>query len=99
MKFRIFLAFYILTYGFTFGQTKVKYTMSAEAHALMCPFLSPQLMNLLTKNGAEGIYKDETLQLHFTTSKEKELTDDTLLKYVDLIGYDPKMFKISRIEE
>ena len=56
-------------------------------------------MDLLTKKGAEGIYKDSTLAVHFTTPKEKGLTDDFILKLVDEIGYDPRMFKIARKEE
>ena len=81
------------------GQNKINYTVTADAHALMCPFLSPKFMDLLTRKGAEGIYKDSTLAVHFTTPKEKGLTDDFILKLVDEIGYDPRMFKIARKEE
>jgi hypothetical protein len=77
----------------------VKYTLFGEAHALMCPFLSPKLMDLLTKKGAEGIYKDESLLVHFTTSKEKELSDELIFKLIDEIGYEPKNFKITRTYE
>lgn len=83
----------------TWGQKKVLYTMSAEAHALMCPHLSPKLMDLLTKKGAEGIYKDDQLLLHFTTSKEAELSDAYILQLVDQIGYEARHFKIQRTEE
>jgi len=82
-----------------FSQNKVKYTLFGEAHALMCPFLSPKLMDLLTKKGAEGIYKDESLLVHFTTSKEKELSDELIFKLIDEIGYEPKNFKITRTYE
>jgi hypothetical protein len=81
------------------GQKKVVYTISAEAHALMCPHLSPKLMALLTKKGAEGIYKDDQLLLHFTTSKEAELSDAYILQLVDQIGYEARHFKIQRTEE
>jgi len=81
------------------GQKKITYTVTADAHALMCPFLSPKFMDLLTKKGAEGIYKDSTLAVHFTTSKEATLSDEYILKLVDEIGYDPRMFKIARKEE
>jgi hypothetical protein len=56
-------------------------------------------MDLLTKKGAEGIYKDSTLAVHFTTLKEATLSDEYILKLVDEIGYDPRMFKIARKEE
>jgi hypothetical protein len=81
------------------GQKKITYTVTADAHALMCPFLSPKFMDLLTKKGAEGIYKDSTLAVHFTTTKEATLSDEYILKLVDEIGYDPRMFKIARKEE
>jgi hypothetical protein len=65
----------------------------------MCPFLSPKLMDLLTKKGAEGIYKDESLLIHFTSSKERELSDELIFKLIDEIGYEPKNFKITRTYE
>jgi hypothetical protein len=81
------------------AQTKIQYTVTAEAHALMCPFLSPKFMDLLTKKGAEGIYKDEQLAVHFTTSKDAPLSDELILTLVDEIGYDPRLFKVARKEE
>lgn len=56
-------------------------------------------MDLLTKKGAEGIYKDESLLVHFTTSKERELSDELIFKLIDEIGYEPKNFKIIRTYE
>ncbi len=73
--------------------------MSAEAHALMCPFLSPQLMDRLSKKGAQDVRKNESLQLLFTTTKEQELTDETLFKLIDAVGYESKNFTITRTYE
>jgi len=94
---------YILLLTLTFfcaqhssAQEKVNYTITAEAHALMCPFLSPKLMELLTKKGAEAIYKDEQLALHFYTAKSGEMSDDFILKLVEEIGYETRMFTIVR---
>jgi hypothetical protein len=56
-------------------------------------------MALLGKNGAEEVYKDDQLQVHFYTSKDKKLSDERILQLVDQIGYDPKLFKITRVEE
>ena len=81
------------------AQTKIQYTVTADAHALMCPFLSPKFMDLLTKKGAEGIYKDDQLAVHFTTPKEAPLTDELIMTLVDEIGYDPRLFKVARKEE
>lgn len=79
-----------------FSQGKVHYTLKADANALMCPFLSPQLMERLAQNGAVEVYKDSLIQLHFSTLKEKEFSDDFILKLVDDTGYQPKLFTILR---
>jgi hypothetical protein len=102
MKRILFLT--IFTFALTFSppsvaQEKVTYTITAEAHALMCPFLSPKLMDLLTKKGAEAIYKDEQLALHFFTSKTGEMSDELILKLVEEIGYETRMFTILRSYE
>ena len=94
----IFIVVLFLT-GLSYSQNPVKYSLYGEARALMCPFLSPKLMDLLTKKGAEGIYKDENLLVHFTTSKERELSDELIFKLIDEIGYEPKNFKITRTYE
>jgi hypothetical protein len=88
-----------LSYNSFAQSTLVKYVLSAEARALMCPFLSPKLIEALEKKGAEQVYKDEELKLHFTTKKENELSDEVILKVIDLVGYDPKYFKIDRVNE
>jgi hypothetical protein len=56
-------------------------------------------MTALGKNGAEDVYKDEQLQVHFYTSIDRKLSDERILQLVDQIGYDPKLFKITRVEE
>ena len=76
--------------------SKVRYTISASANALMCPFLSPQLMEKLTTSGADSIYKDDKLILHFITSKEKELVDIEINKMIEAVGYQSRNFKIFR---
>ena len=98
MKSIILISFLFIT-NFYFSQKTVKYSLYGEARALMCPFLSPKLMDLLTKKGAEGIYKDESLLVHFATSKERELSDELIFKLIDEIGYEPKNFKITRTYE
>lgn len=99
MKHILFLTTLVFTLTFSspsVAQEKVTYTITAEAHALMCPFLSPKLMDLLTKKGAEAIYKDEQLALHFFTSKAAEMSDELILKLVEEIGYETRMFSIVR---
>lgn len=82
-----------------YAQSKVNYTLSAEAHALMCPFLSPKLMDLITRKGATNVVRDEQMQLHFTTNIQTDWTDAFILDLVDQIGYDPKMFKVTKTYE
>jgi hypothetical protein len=102
MKKLILITVLFISFGATapvHAQSKVNYTITAEAHALMCPFLSPKLMELLTKKGAQSVIKDEQLALHFHTTKKDELSDEFILKLVDEIGYEPKHFKIVRTYE
>jgi len=84
---------------FTFSQKLVQYTLSSEAHALTCPFLSPQLMELTTKKGALDVKRNDQMQLIFYTKKELEFTDEFILNLVDQIGYEAKNFSIARKEE
>lgn len=98
-KLLFLLVSFSLLSSLSFGQHKVHYTINAEANALMCPFLSPQLMEKLTKKGAENVRKNESLQLLFTTTKEQELSDEALLKLIDDIGYQSKNFTIARSYE
>ena len=93
--------FFLLLCGlnfYSFGQTKIHYTLSADANALMCPYLSPKLMDLLAKKGATDLIKDEQMQLHFYTTKENEFTEIFILDLVDQIGYEPKNFHLKREE-
>lgn len=91
----LFLLFSVLTWSAS-AQTKLHYTLSAEAHALMCPYLSPKLMELLSKKGATDLSKDAQMQLHFYTTKENELSDTLIFDLIDQIGYEAKNFSIKR---
>jgi hypothetical protein len=75
---------------------KVRYEVSASANALMCPFLSPQLMDKLSKTGADSLYKDDKLILHFITTKQNEIDDIEINKMVEAVGYQSRNFKILR---
>lgn len=92
----ILIVLSIFCYLGVFSQSKVHYTLKAEANALMCPFLSPQLMERLAKHGAEEIFKDTLVQLHFSMPRETELSNDFILRLVDDIGYQSALFTISR---
>jgi hypothetical protein len=88
--------FILISSSFAISQQKVNYVISAEANALMCPFLAPKLMESLTKKGAENIIKDKNLLLHFSTSKDKEISDSLIFKLVNNIGYEAKKFHVNR---
>lgn len=94
-RYILFLLFSAVCWQIT-AQTKLHYTLSAEAHALMCPYLSPKLMDLLMKKGATDLSKDAEMQLHFYTTKENELSDALIFDLIDQIGYEPKNFSIKR---
>lgn len=84
-RYILLLLFSAITWHMT-AQSKLHYTLSGEAHALMCPYLSPKLMDLLTKKGATNLTKDAEMQLHFYTTKENELTDALIFDLIDQIG-------------
>jgi hypothetical protein len=98
-QFYTFLFFSSITASAVFGQTKVNYTLSADAHALMCPFMSPKLMDLISRKGASNVVRDDAMQLHFSTNIQTDWTNEFILDLVDQIGYDPKMFKVTKTYE
>jgi hypothetical protein len=98
MKYLTISLFLLLNSHLFSQESNVKYVITAEARALMCPFLSPKLIESLEKKGAKDVYKDEELKLHFTTKKESELSDEVIFKLIDNVGYEAKNFKIERIE-
>ncbi len=82
-----------------FSQNTSKYTITAEAKSLMCPYLSPKFISLLEKEGATNIIKHENHSITFETDREKQITDKRILELVDNVGYEPKLFKISIANE
>jgi hypothetical protein len=56
-------------------------------------------MDLVTRKGATNVVRDEQMQLHFTTNIQTDWTDAFILDLVDQIGYDPKMFKVTKTYE
>ncbi len=112
MKPLLFFLFFILISGYTLSQktnrkleiinqqnaslNKVRYEVSASANALMCPFLSPKLMDKLSKSGADSLYRDDKLILHFITTKDKEIQDVEINKIIEGTGYQSKNFRINR---
>ena len=88
----------LLSLNFSFGQ-KTNYTISAEANALMCPFLSPKLMTALENKGAKDMFKTTDLKLTFYCLPNEKISTEKILELVENIGYDPKQFKIETKEE
>jgi hypothetical protein len=83
----------------SYSQKKTNYIITAEANALMCPFLSPKLISSIEKNGGKSVVKTKELSLLFYCEKSTVLTEARILELVDDIGYDPRMFKVEMKEE
>ena len=81
------------------GQKKINYIITAEANALMCPFLSPKLMSSIEKNGGKSVVKTKELTLLFYCEQSNVLSEARILELVDNLGYDPRMFKVEMKEE
>lgn len=97
MKKIIFIGL-LFSVSICFGQ-KTNYIISANANALMCPFLSPKLMIALEKKGAKDILKTTDLKLTFYCLANEKISNEKILELVENIGYDPKQFKIETTEE
>ena len=81
------------------GQKKTNDIITAEANALMCPFLSPKLMSSIEKNGGKSVVKTKELTLLFYCEQSNVLSEARILELVDNLGYDPRMFKVEMKEE
>ena len=86
------LIFFVLSYLTCTSQ--INYKVTAEAKSLMCPFLSPKFMSLLEKEGAKKMLKHEDYSITFQMDNEKSISEKRILELVDIVGYEPKLFKI-----
>ena len=86
------LIFFVLSYLTCTSQ--INYKVTAEAKSLMCPFLSPKFMSLLEKEGAKKMLKHEDYSITFQMDNEKSISEKRILELVEIVGYEPKLFKI-----
>ena len=82
-----------------YSQKHTNYIITAEANALMCPFLSPKLISSIEKNGGKSVVKTKELTLLFYCEQSNVLSEARILELVDNLGYDPRMFKVEMKEE
>lgn len=73
----------------------VTYDLFGEAHALMCPFLSPQLISKLKLEGAKGFHRTADYHLLFKTDQAGFIPSSRILDLVEKTGYERKKFMIS----
>ena len=88
----IILIFFVASYLSCASQSNYKVT--AEVKSLMCPYLSPKFMSLLEKEGAKNMIKHEDYSITFQMDNEKSISEKRILELVDIVGYEPKLFKI-----
>ena len=86
------LLIFVISSSICFSQINYKFT--AEAKSLMCPYLSPKFMSLLEKEGAKKMLKHEDYSITFQMDNEKSISEKRILELVDIVGYEPKLFKI-----
>ena len=86
------LIFFVLSYLTCTSQ--INYKVTAQAKSLMCPYLSPKFMSLLEKEGAKKMLKHEDYSITFQMDNEKSLSEKRILELVEIVGYEPKLFKI-----
>ncbi len=73
----------------------VTYDLFGEAHALMCPFLSPQLIAKLKLEGATGFHRTSDYHLLFKTNQAGFISKSRVLELVEKTGYERNKFVIS----
>lgn len=70
------------------------YDLFGEAHALMCPFLSPQLQKRLENEGGRSFIKTKDLHLIFKVAKSNPISQERIMQLVDRTGYESKNFSV-----
>lgn len=86
------LLIFVISSSICFSQ--INYKVTAEAKSLMCPYLSPKFMSLLEKEGAKKMLKHEDYSITFQMDNEKSISEKRILELVEIVGYEPKLFKI-----
>lgn len=77
--------------------TLKQFDISAEAHAFMCPFLTPRYIEFISSNSDCKVVKTDDLVLHVYCFREDDLSEEELLKLADRVGYEPKNITIKRV--
>jgi hypothetical protein len=73
----------------------VTYDLFGEGHALMCPFLSPQLIGRIKQEGGRSFIRTSDYHLLFKTSDAGFIPVSRLLDLVQLVGYERKNFTLT----
>ena len=71
------------------------YDLFGEAHALMCPFLSPQLQKKIEKEGGRSFIKTSDLHLIFKVPSSSPISTERIMQLVDKTGYESKNFRLT----
>jgi hypothetical protein len=73
----------------------VSYDLFGESHALMCPFLSPQLISKLKSQGGVHFQRTSDYHLLFKTSRSGFISPSLILDMVERTGYERDKFLIT----
>jgi hypothetical protein len=66
------------------------YDISAEAHAFMCPFLSPKYMQRIHSLDSCKVWRTDDLVIHVEFSKPTTVNEEQLLLAAEKTGYERK---------
>jgi|LakMenEpi03Aug12_release.lakeMendotaPanAssembly.Ray.scaffolds.fasta_scaffold1066144_2 hypothetical protein len=101
MKLSSFFVFVFLFFGqFSAAQNQilgdsVTYDLFGEGHALMCPFLSPQLISRIKQDGGRSFIRTSDYHILFKTSGSEFIPASRILDIVQMVGYERKNFTLS----
>lgn len=102
MKIKIILAFFSLLIISEDVKGQVdktratnSFVMTAEGNGFMCPFLTPQLINVIEKNMGCKVEKTNKYELLLNCLESKEIQPDQLIDLAEKIGFQRKMIHVS----
>lgn len=72
------------------------YSIVADAHGFMCPFLTPKYIDRIKTFCNCSVQKDEQLTIHVFCHKNDSTNEAVLLNFAELIGYERKNIHVKR---
>lgn len=77
----------------------VTYEIKGDAHAFMCPFLTPKFMDAIKEMCDCTVSKSPDLVIHVQSRQPDAFNKEKLLLKAEEIGYEPKNIHIQKLTQ